>query len=173
MDNNRYVIFKCFNPFEKPNHKIKDKKKLRTLTNWMFDRFPQVPKESKICDSCRKQLGTFKAQENSNQPSASEFLNQEISSSESETDTNFSSKSEVVDKLNASLHELGESPLDSKKVNSKYYASTKIKKISSAMKRKLFTHVQESSEDETESAGDSVLNNLKINFSNTDSRAKK
>ena len=113
MDKNRYVIYKCFNPFEKQNHKVGDKKKLRIVTEWMCEEFPQIPKESKICDSCRKQLTTLKAHKNSTQPNTNECFAQDLSSSsESETDTNFSSKSEVVDKLNASLHELGESPLD-------------------------------------------------------------
>lgn len=167
----------CFNPFSKSGHRIRIKNKLRTVTEWMRKNFNDLPKEAKVCDSCRKELSTLKNNQELNQAIADQCIAQELttvsSDSDSEKDPNFHSKPEVVETLNASLHELGESPLDSKKINSMTYASNKIQKINSAMKRKLFTAVEESSDEDTELLEDSILNKLKLNFSNCTSRVKK
>ena len=46
-----------------------------------------------------------------------------------EMDSDFTSPSVVVNMLNASLHELSESPIDKRRVKSKFYSCNKIKKI--------------------------------------------
>lgn len=51
--------------------------------------------------------------------------------SDSDTDPTFSaptSQSKIVDQVNVSLQELGESPIDKKKIQSKKYSGSKIKK---------------------------------------------
>lgn len=174
MENARHKTFQCFNPFSKTNHRIRNKNTLRTVTQWMVEHF-LAPKDAKVCDSCRKELSTLKNNKETNQASATQSLEPEIlNTSDSENDPDFNSKSDVVETLNASLHELGESPLDSRKIKSKRYASQKIVKINSAMKRKLFTSIQDSSSDEAhETLDDSILKNLKDHFSHCTSRDKK
>lgn len=122
----------------------------------MLEMFDDLSKVNKICDSCRKHLTTLKNNKDANETSADDC----------EMDENFTSTSEVIETLNASLHELGESPVNKKKLKSKCYASTKIQKISSSMKRNLFTNIEESSNDEDEILHDSLMDNLKSNFSN-------
>lgn len=155
----------CFNPFKKSNHTIRDKKKLRKVTNWICDLYPDLPKHAKVCDYCRKELAKLKDQ------STSTHQEEEISDSE---DPSFSAESHVIATLNSSLYELGESPIDRKKIKSKQYASKKVKTIDSALKRNLFVSAKESSEsDNAEDLDKTVLQNLIENFSNTTSRTKK
>lgn len=157
MESKRYAGLQCFNPLKKSDHRVRDNKKLRNVTDWMLEDFGGLPKEAKICDSCRKQLTALKNNQEANETCADDC----------ETDPNFSSKSEVIETLNASLQELGESPINKKRVEYQPYALKKIKKINSSMKRKLFTNIQESSDDEAELLEDSLLNNLKTNFSHS------
>lgn len=179
METSRYSTFQCFNPFSKNDHRVRNKKTLRAVNQWMVEHFQHLglPKEAKVCDSCRKELSTLKSNEQLNQSCARDDPGQVpevLVSSDSDNDPDFCCKSDVVETLNASLHELGESPLDAKKVKSKCYASNKIKKINSAMKRKLFTSVPDSTSDEdNEILEETVLKNLKDSFSNCASREKK
>ena len=139
MECTRYATLECSNPFGKSGHRVRDKKKLRNVTDWMLEKFDDLSKETKICDSCRKKL-SIKNNEEVNETCAENCA----------MDENFASTSQIIGTLNTSLHELGESPVNKRKVKSKHYASTKIQKISSAMKQKLFTNIQESSDDEDE-----------------------
>lgn len=165
MESKRYATFQCFNPFKKNDHRVRDKKKLRNVSDWMCENFDDLSKEAKVCDSCRKQLTTVKNKEEANEASEDNC--------KMETDQTFSSTTEVIETLNASLHELDVSPLDKKKIKSKAYASNKVQKISFAMKKKLFTNIQESSDDESELLEKSLMSNLKTNFSICTSRDKK
>jgi len=45
----------CCNPFNKPGHQSM-KKNLRPVLPWMIEVNSSVKAESKICDSCRKEL---------------------------------------------------------------------------------------------------------------------
>ena len=56
----KFIRLQCFNPLNKINHTIRDKKRLRNVTSWMFSLFPEIPKEAKICDLCRKDIGKLK-----------------------------------------------------------------------------------------------------------------
>ena len=60
-----------------------------------------------------------------------------------------------------SLHELSESPLDNSKTINNGYASNKIKKIDSAMRREHFTNAEISSESENKTPEETVLNSFR------------
>lgn len=143
-----------------------DRKKLRSSTSWMLELFPEIPSGSVICDTCRKNLTKLKKAEKEEEDSSGPEVNI------TNNDPNFSATSTVVQTLNASLHELGESSIDKKKISSKNYAKSKVQKISSSMKRKLFVAAETSSDSDSD-VNELILQNLKINFLNCNSRAKK
>lgn len=74
--------------------------------------------------------------------------------------------------LNTSLQELGESLINCKQIKSRNYASKKMKKIDSAVKKN-FVSAEDSMSEDGEELNDSVLQNLKTKFSNSSSRNKK
>ena len=90
----------------------------------------------------------------------------------SDKDPDFTTNSVVVQTLNTSLQELGESPIDKRKIKSKHYATSKVKKISSSMKHKLFVAAENSSSENDNDIDESVLQNLKSNFLSSTSRTK-
>lgn len=164
MEECRFQIIKCVNPFKKQNHLVRDKNKLRNVTERMHYLVPDLPETSKVCDVCRKEITVLKVQKE-----------KEERYPDSNNDPNFNvptTSSHVVETLNTSLKELGESPIDVKKIKSKQYSGKKIKKIESAMRRTLFPHSQESSGDEPEKLESSVLSNLKANFSSAHRKKK-
>ena len=57
----------CFNPLNKINHSINDKKKLRNVTQWMCSFVPEMPNFAKICDKCIKELAVLKIIKNKKQ----------------------------------------------------------------------------------------------------------
>ena len=85
--------------------------------------FLELPKKAKICDYFRKELTNLKDQTAS--------IQEEDKDSSSE-DSSFSAESHVIETLNSSLQELGESPIDKKKIHSKKYATKKAKTINTA-----------------------------------------
>lgn len=166
----KFVNVQCCNPLKKTNHNVRDKKKLRNITDWICKLYPEISKNAKICDSCRKEISAL------NHGNASSITCQnEEKAPDSDEDPSFQAETHMVETLNTSLQELGESPIDYKKIKSKNYAARKVKNIDSAMKRKLFVSiVQDSdSEDDQKDLIDSVLQNLKTQFSNSESRNKK
>lgn len=164
----KFSISTCFNPLNKNNHHVRDKNKLRNVTSWMVDLFPKLPKNSKICDTCRKQISA-----QSREIPTTSYQEQEAVCLDSE-DPSFSVRSEVIETLNTSLSELGESPIDKRKISSKKYAKKKVQTIKSALKKNLFESIGDSSDsNENENLDDSVFQNLKVNFNNSTCRAKK
>lgn len=168
MDYSNLYKLECCNPFKIPGHFFKDKKKLRNVAAWMPNQFPEIANGSKICDKCRKKISMLKKtepinDENAEDPSGSETY--------SEKDTDFKANMEAVQTLNRSLQELGESPIDKKRMKSKSYTTSKIKKISSSMKRELFPAAKHS-ENESD-IEESVLQNLRNNFVTCTSKKKK
>ena len=170
MEKQRHKTLECCNPLKKQNHSVRDKKRLQNVTQWMCEMFPDVSKLSKVCDKCRKEISSLKnKQENNDNISDSSVTNYE------QDDPNFSASSSVVlETLNTSLQELGESPIDGKKMKLKQYSTNKIKNIECALKRQLFINAEDSSDiDERSELEESVVANLKTNFSNSESRKKK
>lgn len=163
----RYKILQCCNPLKKDKHSVKDKKRLRNVTEWMCALYPELDNLSKICDKCRKEISLIKDKEQRDAGSDS--------SVDEASDPNFTAPSSVVlDTFNSSLVQLGESPVDCKKIKSKHYSAEKMKKIEGAMKRQLFAKNNSSSDmDEPNELNESVLTNLKKVFSSTVSRKKK
>lgn len=164
----------CCNPLKKANHSVRDRKKLRNVTAWMPEFYPQINSSSKICDKCRKEITRLKNAQSLNDK------NDEDDHSHSETsldnDTDFTSHSEVVQSLNISLEHLGESPIVKRKMKCKKYSTSKVKKISSTMKRKLFPAASHSSSSENDNDIENkseVIKNLKIKFASCKSRTKK
>lgn len=172
-----FIRLQCFNPLKKENHTVRDKKTLRNVTSWMCSLYTEIPKEAKICNKCRKEITALKTNLNANQlgPSAKPCLalNDEMSSSDSDRDPKFSMSNIIVDQMNTSLLELEESPIDKRKIQSKQYAKTKARKIHSAMKRKLFVAADPSSSSQEDDLDQSVLQNLKDQFSVSNNRVKK
>lgn len=122
----RYKILQCCNPLKKDYHSVRDKKRLRNVTAWMCASYPDLDKLSKICDKCRKEVSLIKEKEQQNGSN---------SSSDEGNDPNFTvPQSVVVNTLNSSLVQLGESLVDCKKIKSKEYSARKIKKIECAVK---------------------------------------
>lgn len=164
----KFSISRCFNPFNKNNHHVRDKNKLRNVTSWMVDLYPELPKNVKICDTCRKELSA-----KSREIPTTSYEEHEAVCPDSE-DPGFTVKSQVIETLNTSLSEIGESPIDKRKLSSKKYANKKVKKIKSALKKNLFESTCDSSDsNENENLDDSVIQNLKENFNNSTSRTKK
>lgn len=165
----RYLMLHCFNPFKKVNH-VYNKKGLRTVSEWMCKLFSEMPNIAKVCDSCRKQLGVLKNEQEGQCSSSQDVSND--TESKCEKDPPFISQSDVVQSLNTSLQELGESPVDTKKTKVKKYSKKKIQKISSAIKRKIFDET-ESSESDSEVSSETVLSNLKAKFTSSNNRKTK
>lgn len=162
----------CCNPLKKANHFVRDRKKLRSVTAWMPELYPQIISGSKICDKCRKEISEIK-----NAQSLSD-KNSEDEQSQAETflhsDSEFTTNSEVVQSLNISLEQLGESPIAKRKMKCKKYGTAKVHKISSTIKQKLFsTAAESSSSDDNHTEKLEVIENLKIKFSSCTSRTKK
>ena len=62
MDDQRFQMIKCVNPFNKLKHLVRDKKKLQNVTDWMHQYVPNMPQNSKICGNCRKEITQLKNQ---------------------------------------------------------------------------------------------------------------
>ena len=165
MEKERHKTIQCCNPLEKPNHSVKDQKRLRNVAEWMCDMFPEMLLNiSKICDNCRKQITLMKnAPENND---CRKVLDDDAGASYVPPPT------AALETLNKSLQELGESPVSSSKLRAKQYSTKKFKNIGLALKNQLFSNAEDSSENECETLEQSVLTNLKISFS-LSSRKKK
>lgn len=107
----QFVTVKCFNPLKKSNHTIRDKRRLRNVTDWMCSLYPEVPENAKICDYCRKEIAALK-----NENASSSTHQDQEARCDSDEDPTFQAESQVIETLNASLQELGESPIDKKKI---------------------------------------------------------
>ncbi|GBN46744.1 hypothetical protein AVEN_184302-1 [Araneus ventricosus] len=169
METNDLLRIQCCNPLMKSNHFIRDRKKLRNVTAWMSELFPQIANGSKICDKCRKEITMLKYAKPISDKNLDSFASETIS----DEDPDFAANSVTVQTLNTSLQELGESPIDKRKVKSKRYATSKVKKISSSMKWKLFVAAENSSSENDNEIDESILQNLKSNFLSSTSRTKK
>lgn len=111
---------KCCNPLKKTDHNVRDKKKLRNVQEWISSLYSEISKISKICDDCRKDITALK----NGRPNASSTTCQnEVQTLYSDEDPTFQADSLMVEKLNTSLQELGESPIDVRKIKSKNYAA--------------------------------------------------
>lgn len=121
----RYKALQCCNPLNKPKHSVKDKKKLRNVSESVYKLFPEIKKLSKICDKCRKDIGLMSRKEEEDA-----YSDSSVQGLEEVTDPTFNIPNSVaLEKLNTSLQELGESPVDSKKIKSKQYSAKKKLKV--------------------------------------------
>ena len=75
--------------------------------------------------------------------------------------------------FNASLVDLGESPVNRKRKKYKKYSNQKLEKITSTVKRKLLKNASSSDDDETNDSKNEVLNHLKNVYQTCESRKKK
>jgi hypothetical protein len=101
----------------------------------MPELFPQISNGSMICGTCRKDVKKLKntkpiGDKNCEDSSGTEAIIPD-------KDPHFTTNSMVVQTLNTSLQELGESSIDKKKIASKHYAKSKVRRISSSMKCKM------------------------------------
>lgn len=94
------------------------------------------------------------------------------------SDISEDSESEILNEslklFNSSLVELGESPVDRKKAKYRKYSNKKMKNITSTVKRKLLSNAKSSDEDQNNSdSKNEILNHLKKQYKNCESRGKK
>lgn len=113
MNSRRVETLNCFNPFNKPHHSHV-RKGLRTVTPWMCVLIPEMSVNSKVCTKCRKSLSGMQNDNSTNDlPSTStSYCNLNPKSNISEdSDSEALNLNESLTLFNASLVELGESPV--------------------------------------------------------------
>lgn len=79
----------------------------------MSSLYPEISKISKICNNCRKDITALK---NGTPNASSTACQNKVHSPDSDEDPTFQADSLMVEKLNTSLQELGESPIDLRKI---------------------------------------------------------
>lgn len=170
----KIVKLDCFNPFNKPNHSHA-RKGLRHVSSWMCDLIPGTPELSKVCDSCRKQLTKLKNEKHREISTGTSNIHEESQSDteieEAPIDMPFSNESDALSSLNSSLIDMGESPVDKKRIQSKIYSTEKANRISVAVKRKLL--VNACSDDENDDSQDEFFTHVKKVYNSFTSRKKK
>ncbi|GBM15533.1 hypothetical protein AVEN_8918-1 [Araneus ventricosus] len=131
---------------------------------WMCSLVPEMPENSKVCDSCRKELSKLRnddksiATENCISNCKSDLMNCDRLDDDSYIDA--SSFNESL----KSLKDLGESPVDKKRCRYKRYSQEKAHKINSAVERKLLNDEEDSK--------DEMVNHLINAYQNCKNRTK-
>lgn len=167
----------CFNPLKKSCHSHV-RKGLRFVMPWMCSLIPEMTENSKVCDSCRKELSKMKNDSKSimteNFPSTSHCESEVMICGKSDdvSDTDSTLFNESLKSFNDSLVELGESPIDKKKCRYKKYSQEKAQKINFSVKRKFLPNAY-SPEHEEDSEDDEIVNHLINAYQNCKSRTKK
>lgn len=173
MNSTRVETLNCFNPFKKPHHSHV-RKGLRTVTPWMCALIPEMPINSKVCTICRKNLSGMKNDNSTNDLPSTSYSDLKSKSNISEdSDSEALNLNESLNLFNASLVELGESPVNRKKARYRKYSNKKIKNITSTVKRKLLRNASSSDEDRNSDSKNEILNHLKSVYENCESREKK
>ena len=121
----------CCNPFELPNHSWTSKKNLRPVTKWMCEETPNVTLGMKICDSCRKKMGTI-LHSSAAVPESEEELDDEY----------IPDTSQSLQTINSCLREIGITPICKKKIHQAKYPQHKIAKVTTAMKKFIISDEQ-------------------------------
>ncbi|XP_025262218.1 uncharacterized protein LOC112637213 [Camponotus floridanus] len=180
---------RCFNPFDLSGHSSKALR-LRKVTKDQLRQL-NVPITAEalkqtICDSCRlrisksinenKDTDAIEMQEHEKEPSNEES---DVKSS-SEGTSGFSGGNEKflndrVDRLNEGLRFLGASPIKKRKLTQKRYSEEKIKKITEAIKKKVFHANDDGPDDVGEDDDDDVtiLRTLQESFNTSTDRSHK
>lgn len=81
MSSTRVKGLDCYNPLKKPHHSHV-RKRLRTVTPWMCALIPDMPEDSKVCDSCRKNLSNMKNDCSANDCQSTSYLQSKCDISE-------------------------------------------------------------------------------------------
>ena len=142
----------CCNPFAKPRHSKRSK--LRPVLPWMCEKKSTLTLDDKICDDCRKKLATMPSIESS----------QEDGEVDAESDV--FEKEVSLESLNTCLRAMGETPVVKEKLQLRKYPKEKMKKITTAMKKKI--SVSEASDSESE-----MIKQLKEKFNYSTERSEK
>ena len=142
----------CCNPFAKATHSKKSK--LRSVLPWMCEKMSTLTLEDKICDNCRKKLADMS--------SATESSEEDVEVGGTE---NVLQEEESLDPFNQCLSAIGETPVVKKKLQQVKYPKEKIKKITTAMKKKL--SILDASDSESE-----IVKQLKEKFHSTTERSE-
>jgi len=124
----------CCNPFNKPGHHSM-KKNLRPVLPWMTEVNPSVKAESKICDSCRKELTPITVMSKPlNIPSVSmheELLDEFCDKPCDDVDDDYVGPQDL-ELINQCLKTIGETPVAKKKLVHTSYTKEKLTKIKNA-----------------------------------------
>ena len=150
----------CCNPFKKSGHATK--KNLRPVTKRMCEEHPQfnLSVESRICDSCRKQLArTVSTQEENSSDSSTSSIPSPVPVEFDEVE-----RLESLQLVSKCLEDIGETPITKRKARSKKYTRDKVSRITALMDKAAITG---------EKAGDDreIIEQLKEKFHSTTERS--
>ena len=122
--------YTCCNPFNKPGHLSKSKKKkLRPILPWMIEKFPFLELGGKICNSCRLQLAQTTVEETT------------LDESDDDVDDSYTCHQEQLESINECLKVIGETPDVKKKIVHTGYQKEKLSKIKDATAKALLPSV--------------------------------
>ena len=125
----------CCNPFKKSGHAAK--KNLRLVTKRMCEEHPQfnLSVESRICDSCRKQLArTVSTQEENSSDSSTSSIPSPVPVEFDEVE-----RLESLQLVSKCLEDIRETPITKQKAWSKKYTIDKVSRITALMDKPAIT----------------------------------
>ena len=132
----------------------------------MCERVLSLTLGAKICDDCRKKLAQLPVQgTESDEP----FESSQVEASASSQHEEVLIPQESLETVNQCLSTLGETPIVKKKLQQAKYPKEKLKKITTAVKKKMLPEMESSdSDDESE-----IISQLKDKFKATTKRSEK
>lgn len=179
---------KIFTKCCKPLGGRKCSKGLRNVVEWMQKKNPSLSLNQKICDSCRKRLHSTDdwnyLASDLGEDSEGEPLTCDLNDSlvESGVDDDFLlsdkfdppyvSKETAISLLNQFLAEVGEPPVDKKRLLQRNYCTAKVAIIASLLKTVIFCGHRSDTEI-SEDSGQVVITQLKDKFASSEDRSEK
>ena len=154
----------CCNPFGKP--KRSSKRNLCPVLSWMYEKLPSLTFGAKICNDCRKKIAKLPTPEPESETPVG--LSEEAYASTYSLSGELCSPHESVESVNQCLIALGETLIVKKKLQQVKYPKENVKKVSSALKKKLLPERESSDSDQSE-----MIAQLKDKFENTTKRSEK
>ena len=182
MGDRKYRSDCCLNPFQRRRHKLVPSRDLRKISVSICQKLgiPENKREdARLCSVCRKrvldsQVNTPVVEESvseTEQPTGSDSDVQPGCSVECDIDVTEVEKDEAIFHLNESLKYIGDSPLKKQKISHTKYSKSKLQKISTSLKDKIFEQKESPESDQDDEQ--ELLDNLKNIFSNTKDRNSK
>lgn len=191
MSDTQQIFTKCCKPLGRGNCS----KSLRNILPWMLKKKSSLNLKQKICDSCRTKLSalndeaelsvvpdstieTERCDYESDQPYDSdrtyefECENDFNNSKRAKLDLPYISKEIALNSLNKLLAELGEPPVDLKRLTQTIYCRDKVASIANILKSTIFTGHPPDLET-SDNSGKVMLDQLKEKFRSSSKRSEK